>query len=210
MADPPIRMTREVEQLPGIGGTLEFKWLNSSEFPGTDTLYVKRWRILRRFITVRLPMSSGKGSLQYRRVADGFDFLAAVDLDLTPIRVRDSGPGPFSQPFADGRLEGPIAEHFSVSMKFLCGDPTFVSHPPMRGIGRPSRTFPRGSDLLDGVYYSCKEVTLDTVECLNSSGGDDVVEYLIAGHGSAPLRRNAPAWTGTGAFGLAESLAERE
>jgi hypothetical protein len=215
MADEPIRQTREVIQLPGVGGTMEFAWFGvglPTEFRGTTSLFVKRWRIIPKYINARLAMSGGKGSLQYRRVAVGFDFIATVDLDLTVLAgSRDPGPGPHAQSFVDGRLEGHPNGDFQVSMRFLCGDPTFVSDPELQSIFRTSRTFPVGSSLLDGLYYSCKEVILDTVECDNSAEGDDVVGYVVRGHGSAPLKRNiGRVWAGAGAFGLTEALSERD
>lgn len=204
--EKPIRDTREVEHLASVGGSIEFRWLGvPTKFPQSEILFVQRWEIDRKFTNARLAMSGGLGSIQRRRVADDFIFRAIVAVDLTTIR-RSIGIGPYHQPFLGGRLEGSTNANYMIAMNFRLGDPTFVTDPDYQTIHRPV-----GLALPNGVYYSCKEVTLERVVCITDIKGKKVVGYLVTGAGSAPLRRNVgPIWTGSGAFGFAVDKGERK
>ena len=174
----PERKTREIEHLCGVGGYIEFR---RSE-PGTDytpggmeILDIQEWQIDHEYINVRLPMSGGQGSISHRRVADDFQFIAELDLDLTSTRNDAT-----QAPHMDDRLKGDADEDFRLAMTFHCGDPTFWTHPRIQTIARPAETE-------KGVCYFCQEVVLDKVWVVNSARGDDVVRYRIQGHGSTPL-----------------------
>jgi hypothetical protein len=186
---PDIRETREIEHLCGIGGYIEFR----RSQPGTpytpsamEILEIQEWRIEHEYINVRLPMSGGEGSISRRRVADDFQFVAELDLDLTPARKvltpEEIAAGVTGDPHLDDRLNGHPDDEFRLAMTFHCGDPTFWTHPKVRSIARPAETE-------KGVTYFCEEVLLNKVCPVNSARGDDVVRYRIQGEGSAPLQR---------------------
>jgi len=200
---PSVRPTRPTEPLSGIGGYIEFRWPGAYfvEDREPERIEVLRWEIQRQFRNKELAMSGGYGSLQNRRVADGFRFTILVDLDLTPMRKAGvvPGPGPSTQPHIDGRMEGAPDDNFLIAIHFQAGDPTFYSQPNIQTIARP----PAAGRL--GVYYFCPEVLLGEVVVVNISRGD-VVTYRITGVGSAPLRRYVDArWCGAGALGIAQA-----
>lgn len=213
--EPPIRSTREIEHLCGVGGHLTFQWEGWKEhvtdFPFPEILEVQQWEIDREFLNARLPMSGGYGSISYRRVADDFVFAAVLDMDLTSARqaktvagtTREISSHPRTHPFVDGKLEGHRERKFRVSIRFNCGDRSFWEQPEIQGIARPLSP---QEGLLRGVHYYCDSVLLKHVYVVNSSKGDSVTRYVVHGQGSAPLRRYIDTvWCGAGAIGLSQT-----
>lgn len=208
MPELPIRDTREILPLCGVGGCLEFSWTSIIPDPEngnpSDTMIyerlmeVEQWEIHHRYRNVELPMSGGFGSLSRRRVADDFQFVAIAAMDLTGAReaLGEFGPNLTNQPFIDGRLRGYPTSAYHVGIKFNCGDPTFWTNPEAQSIARPAKNG-------EGVFYYCQGVLLDEVRVLDSSRGDDVVRCIVTGSGSAPLRRYVgEVHYGNGAFDL--------
>jgi hypothetical protein len=187
------RETREINHLAGIGGFLKFQKKpvrrrdpispgDTGDPAGFDPnageiLDVGLWELLHRYRNVELPLSGGKGSIQRRRVADDYNFLALVSLDLKK-----------AEPFIDhdSHLEGdPSSETpYGIALRFQCGDPEF----------HRSR---------EGLFYFSPAVLLDEVKIIDSSVGDDVLRFIVRGSGSAPLERfnGTRLPVGTGAFG---------
>ena len=202
MAATIIRPTYEILPLRGIGGCLWFRWpLGYGTEPDYERLEIEQWEIIHKYRNVELAMSGGRGSIQRRRVADDFEFIVSLDLDLTPVRTAriTIGPSPNGKtPFIDGRLEGRPAYKFGIGVIFQCGDPTFWNQPDLRSIARPYPDLAR-----TGVQYRCDSVVLDEVRTVDSSRGDDVVRCLVRGSGSAPLQRWIDdTWCGEGALGF--------
>jgi len=200
----PIRETREIEHLCGVGGYLEFSWSPGNYTPTAGELVdVQEWLIDHAYENHELAMSGGRGSMQRRRVIDDFRFVTIANMDLSKARANPERlPGPANmettQPFYDGRLEGTGSDKFQISMEFHCGDPTFWTHPELQSIARPEQTS-------RGVFYFCESIMLDRVTILNSARGTDVpgavVNFRIEGHGSTPLQRFVDAvWCGAGAL----------
>ena len=208
-----IRRTYEIMPLRGIGGCLWFRWpLEGGTQPDYERLEIEQWEIFHKYRNLELAMSGGRGSIQRRRVADDFEFVLALDLDLTPVRTTaiTIGPNPNGKtPFIDGRLEGVPSRQFRIEVIFQCGDPTFWNQPDLRSIARP-----HPDPNIRGVYYACNSVVLDEVRTIDSSRGDDVVRCIVRGSGSAPLERwistgqasapdqLEPGWCGEGALGF--------
>lgn len=192
------RSVREVQYLAGVGGAILFLW-RAETANIQSRIEIEEWAIDHRYINARLPMTGGLGSIQYRRVADTFDFAVIAVMDLRTTRAQQPGPGSSAQPFYDGRMEGNPSDDFLIKMEFQCGDPDFLRNPNSQPIPEPT--------IQPGVHLTCDEVILETVRLVNSARGDDVLRYLIKGHGSKPLQRWAGrTWTGGGAFGISQPL----
>ena len=160
-----------------------------------DHLKIGRWEIEHIYHNVEIPQSGNYGSETIERVGGGFRFVAAVDIDLLPMQGKDPAPGPNSQPFYDGRLEGPKDKGFQLEMKFQLGDPSFLEFPG---------AIPTKSDSR-GIYYYCDGVVLDRVRTVNPVRVPGVVTCIIEGRGSRPLQRYvASEWCGAGVFGFTE------
>lgn len=196
MADEPIRQTREVEHLAGIGGYLQFATGGTGDRV-EGQVEVELWEIDRTLVSVRLPLSGGFGCVQWRRVSEEWNFRAILALDMRFARLgNDTDNRMNKQPHIDGRLEGLPQDKFLLEALFNVGDPTFLTHPELRSIFRVAETD-------RGVHYKAKEVLLANVRCVDSSGGDDVVRYFATGKGSSPLQRFvAGQFAGAGAFGI--------
>jgi hypothetical protein len=198
MAD--IRETREVEHLAGIGGYLQFATGGTGDRV-EGRVEVQLWEIDRTLVSVRLPLSGGFGSVQWRRVAEDWNFRAILALDMRLARLgNDTDNRLNKQPHIDGRLEGTPQDNFLLEAVFNCGDPTFLTNPELPSIFRVAETG-------KGVHYKAKEVLLARVRCVDSSGGDDVVRYFATGNGSSPLQRFVGTqFAGAGAFGIARGV----
>ncbi len=197
-----VREVRPVEHLAGIGGFIEFTW-RAETFPVVSRIEIREWVTDHRYVNARIAMTGGLGSIQYRRVADDFEFTAIANMDLRTTRESPpAAPGPVSQPFYDGRMEGSPDNNFLIKMHFQCGDPDFLEN--------NVRWFHPTNTVQQGVYQTCDEVILDQVRLLDSSRGkppNGVLRYLITGHGSKPLQRwVGPHWTGGGAFGIGKKI----
>lgn len=202
----PIRDVRETLPVAGVGGHIEFEWGTAAAPPKPghgEKLEIQQWEIEHVYHNYEIAGSGGKGSIQRARVCDDFSFILALDLDLTPARQPAGGnvaPGPNSQPFPDGRLEGYPAGQFRIGVQFQCGDPAFWLNPNFQATA-PTTIIEQPDG--DGPFWFCPEVVLDQVRAVNSARGDGVVTCIVRGHGSAPLERwIGKVWCGSGAFGL--------
>jgi len=201
-----IREVRPIEELPGIGGFIEFQWNTSTE-DVLSRIEIEEFSLRHRYVNARLAMSGGLGSIQWDRVADATEFIviAVMDLRTTRFGVADGhSPSRSSrQPFYDGRMDGDPSRDFKISMHFQCGDSTFWDNPEQDTIARPPEKFHPLGPIRSGIYQTIDEAILDDVLLVDSSRGDDVLRYLIKGHGSTPIQRwVGETWTGGGAFGI--------
>ena len=208
----PLEVRPNEKNLPvsGIGGRVDFQWPSGTgPDKGWNPLRVRRWEIQHFYRTEEGGISGGHGSIQGFRIADHFRFICIVDLDAKPV-VDDPaalGPGPSSQPHFDGRMEGSSADDFTIGIRFFMGDPTFWRFPNVQTIARPPQTFHPLGDLSAGAYYHCPRIQLEEVYILNQVNQPRVVQCVIKGKGSAPLRRYVlGAWCGGGALGIAEAI----
>lgn len=186
----PIRATREIFPLQGIGGFLGVRWTmgTSGEKPTDgEKVEVREWLIEHIYRNVEIPESGGKGSITNYRVADSFRFVALLDLDLTSTLKGPVGKNFAGQPHPDGKFQGNADDEsaFGVAIRFQCGDPTWWSDPALQSVARVTST-------RTGIYYFCPRVLLTEVRVVtNSTGkpGVGLVNAIVRGVGSAPLER---------------------
>jgi len=216
----PIRDSREMLQVQGIGGYLAVGVIDNARQGNltgdvesfglylSDKLDVRRWQLWHRYHNVQIPMSGGGGAITRRRVADDFDFIAEWMLDAKYIlpteplpsnQIVASSAGPATQPFIENRFQGIAPAQFQVQVKFQLGDPTFYTQPELQSIARTFGT------VQTGAYYFCDSVQVDEIYVVDTSDQEpgDVIRGIVKGSGSAPLRRylDPGGWMGTGAWG---------